>query len=135
LWTMDLPLARRALAAAERWWGLSGAFLTSVRCLRALRALIEDDIEAAARLLEEDPAPWRMTTASSRLRCLGAEVALAMDDVDGAERLVADVESHIAGPMYQYLAALYLLRAEVARRRDEVREGDGYAHAALELAA
>jgi hypothetical protein len=73
LWTGDRVLARRALAVAERTVYAKGAFATALQWLRAVEPLIDDDLDAARRLLH-DPAPWVMASSSARLRFWRAEV-------------------------------------------------------------
>jgi len=136
LWTCDLPFARRAAATIERKVFPPGPFTTSVRWLRAVVPLLEDDLDSAARHLADDPAPWLMASASARIRYLGAEVALARDDVGRAAALLDETEPHLTGrTMHFYHVVVHLLRAEVARRGGEVRGAEGRAHEALELAA
>ncbi len=135
LWTGDVTLAHRALAVAERIVYAKGAFATALQWLRGLVSLVDDDLEAAREHLD-DPAPWVMVSSSARLRCWRAELALATGDVEHAAALLDEVEPRLAGlTMHAYVAVVHLLRAEVARRRGEIREGETRAHAALELAA
>jgi DNA-binding CsgD family transcriptional regulator len=77
-----------------------------------------------------------MVSSSARLRSWRAELALATGNVEQAAALLDEVEPRLAGlTMHAYVAVVHLLRAEVARRCGEIREGETRAHAALELAA
>lgn len=134
LWTADVPLVDRAIAVAERNFS-AGAFATSLAWLRALRPLVAGDVAAARRLLDADPAPWLMTSASITFGILAAEAALAGDDPARAASLLDDVAPRLDGTvLHRYAAAIALLRAELSRRRGEIRDALASAHVALELA-
>ena len=135
LWSEDAPLARRAVAAAERNLA-AGAFATAMSWLRAVVPLVEGDLDAARRQLGDEPSPWTIGTSSFRLRCMGAEVALSLGDAGGAAALLDEAEPRLAGTVLHYFAGVvHLLRAHLARGREDVREAEASAHQALELAA
>ena len=135
LWTEDAPLARRAVAAAERNLA-AGAFATAVSWLRAVVPLVEGRFDDALRALGEEPSPWTMGTSSFRLRCMGAEVALSLGDAGRAAVLLDEAEPRLAGTVLHYFAGVvHLLRAHLARGREDVREAEARAHQALDLAA
>jgi hypothetical protein len=135
LWSEDAPLVERAIAAADRN-ASAGAFATSVAWLRAIRPLLAGDAEEAGRLLADDPAPWLMVSASATFRLMASEMALAQGDDARATALLDDVEPRIAdSAFHRYASLVHLLRAEVLRRRGEIRDAEGRAHAGLEIAA
>jgi predicted ATPase len=74
LFTEDADLVDGAIRAAERNFS-TGAFVTSMRWLRAIRPLLAGDLDEAGRLLADDPAPWLMLSASANLRIMAAELA------------------------------------------------------------
>src|SRR5439155_15625446 len=135
LWIEDAALVEHAIRAAERNFS-TGAFVTSMCWLRALRPLLAGDLDEAARLLADDPAPWLMMSASATFRMLAAEVALAHADETHAAALLDEVEPRITDTAFHhYVSVVHLLRAELLRRRGEVRDAEARAHAALEVAA
>jgi len=135
LWTEDAALVEHAIRAAERNFS-TGAFVTSMCWLRALRPLLAGDLDEAARLLADDPAPWLMMSASATFRMVAAEVALAHADETHAAALLDEVEPRITDTAFHhYVSVVHLLRAELLRRRGEVRDAEARAHAALEVAA
>jgi predicted ATPase/class 3 adenylate cyclase/DNA-binding CsgD family transcriptional regulator len=135
LWTEDAALVERAIRAAERNT-FTGAFASSVCWLRAVRPLLAGDLDEARRLLDVDPAPWLMMSASASLRLMAAELALAQSDEARAAALLDEVEPRVTDTAFQrYASVIHLLRAEWLRRRGEVRDAEARAHAALEVAA
>jgi predicted ATPase/class 3 adenylate cyclase/DNA-binding CsgD family transcriptional regulator len=135
LWTEDADLVDRAIRAGERTFS-TGAFVTSMRWLAAIPPLLAGDLEDARRLLADDPAPWLMVSASATFRIMAAELALARADETRATALLDEVETRIAdAAFHRFASVVQLLRAEVLRRRNEIRDAEARAHAALEVAA
>jgi hypothetical protein len=134
LWSQDAVLVDRSIVAAERN-ASAGAFATSLAWLRAIRPLVAGEVHEVDHLLADDPAPWLMLSASATFRLMAAEIALAQNDDARAARL-DDVEPRIAdSAFHRYASLVHLLRAEVLRRRGEIRDAEGRAHAGLEIAA
>ena len=52
-------------------------FAPTMTWMRAVLSLIEDDLDAAMHVLERDPPPWLLGTASSRRQCFAADIELA----------------------------------------------------------
>jgi predicted ATPase/DNA-binding CsgD family transcriptional regulator len=134
LWTSDPVLVRKAIDVAEQSFSI-GAFATSMRWLHALAPLLGGDLEAAEQHLD-DPAPWLMPTASTRIFLMRAEIALARDDAPRATMLLDELDPRLRGTAFHYFTAIAtLLRAESLRRQGEVHEAESAAHRTLELAA
>jgi predicted ATPase len=96
LWTSDPVLVRKAIDVAEQSFSI-GAFATSMRWLHALAPLLGGDLEAAEQHLD-DPAPWLMPTASTRIFLMRAEIALARDDAPRATMLTSSTRVSGARP-------------------------------------
>jgi ATP/maltotriose-dependent transcriptional regulator MalT len=129
---MDAALARRAVQASER--NALGAFATTMTWMRVVALLIEGNLEAARQLIADEPPTWIMGSASCRVRCFAAEIALALGDVQQASTHLDEAESRLAPSFHYFTAAVQVLRAHVARARNEIREAATYAHRALEIA-
>ncbi len=133
LWTEDAALSRRAVQTVER--SALGAFAHTVTWMRAIVPMVESDLEAARAILEHDGSVWLMGTAFLRARCLATEIDLTVGDGARAAAHLDEAERRLAPPFHYFTAAIHLLRAQLARAGNEIREAETRAHRALDLAA